>query len=115
MPRINALQHAGVPRRDTLPLRTVVRYERNQQLPSTPILVGKHIVMRRPLVDGVYTEYLIMYGNRIAARQISIPDESDCAAAINRLRAAMRPANDAARDAKEKTKKSRALTIREAA
>ncbi|MCS3394175.1 hypothetical protein NX868_23655 [Burkholderia thailandensis] len=90
MHRINAAQHAGIPRRDTLSPRTVARYERDRQLPTSPILIGKHVVMRRPLVDGVYIEYLIMDGNTIAAKQISIPDEATCANAIKRLHAATR-------------------------
>lgn len=110
MHRINAAQHAGIPRRDTLSPRTVARYERDRQLPTSPILVGKHVVMRRPLVDGVYIEYLIMDGNTIAAKQISIPDESTCATAIKSLRAATR----AEPEKHSRPKKPRAFTIKEA-
>ncbi|CRY44733.1 beta-hexosaminidase [Burkholderia pseudomallei] len=80
------------------------------QLPTSPILVGKHVVMRRPLVDGVYIEYLIMDGNTVAAKQISIPDESTCADAIKRLRAA----THAEPEKHSRPQKPRAFRIREA-
>ncbi|MBA9902336.1 beta-hexosaminidase [Burkholderia cepacia] len=108
MPRIKAraLPLVDVERRDTLSLRTITRYDRNERRPSTPILVGKYIVGRRPLADSVHTEYLILCGTEIAHKQISIPSEGDCATAIKRLRDAKRAAGMAASNAIDKAKKA---------
>ncbi|MCA7969724.1 beta-hexosaminidase [Burkholderia sp. AU39826] len=107
MPRVKArtLPLVDVERRDTLSLRTITRYDRNARRPSTPILIGKYVVGRRPLVDSVHTEYLILDGNEIAAKQISIPSEGDCADAIKRLRDAKRAAGVQASNAIDKAKK----------
>ncbi|KVN35584.1 beta-hexosaminidase [Burkholderia pyrrocinia] len=120
MPRIKAKAEPlfDVERRDTLSLRTIVRYDRNAKRPTTPILIGKYVVARRPLSDSLYTLYMILDGAEIAGRQISIPSEADCATAINRLRDAKRAAGIAASDAIAKAKKQRkprAFTVREAA
>ncbi|WP_431206837.1 beta-hexosaminidase [Burkholderia cepacia] len=108
MPRIKArtLPLVDVERRDTLSLRTITRYDRNARRPSTPILVGKYVVGRRPLADSVHTEYLILDGTEIAHKQISIPSESDCATVIKRLRDAKRAAATAASRAIDKAKKA---------
>ncbi|MDN7910104.1 MULTISPECIES: beta-hexosaminidase [Burkholderia cepacia complex] len=107
MPRIKArtLPLIDVERRDTLSLRTITRYDRSARRPSTPILVGKYIVGRRPLADSVHTEYLILDGTEIAHKQISIPSEGDCATAIKRLRDAKRAAGVEASNAIHKAKK----------
>ncbi|NTZ07270.1 beta-hexosaminidase [Burkholderia metallica] len=107
MPRIKAqsLPFVDVERRDTLSLRTITRYDRNARRPSTPILVGKYVVGRRPLADSVHTEYLILDGTEVAHKQISIPSEGDCATAIKRLRDAKRAAGMAASNAIDKAKK----------
>ncbi|WP_244122228.1 beta-hexosaminidase [Burkholderia latens] len=120
MPRIKVKAEPlfDVERRDTLSLRTVFRYDPDAKLPTTPILVGKHVVGRRPLPDGLYTEYLILDGNEIAAKQISIPSEGDCETAIKRLRDAKRTLEAATTDVIARAKKPRrprALTIREVA
>ncbi|MEK7892272.1 beta-hexosaminidase [Burkholderia contaminans] len=109
MPRIKArtLPIVDVERRDTLSLRTVVRYDRNAKRPTTPILVGKYVVGRRPLADSLHTLYMILDGTEIAGTQISIPSEGDCASAIKRLRDAKRAAGAAALDAIHKAKKPR--------
>ncbi|AIO23500.1 hypothetical protein [Burkholderia cepacia] len=106
MPRIKGqtLPLVDVERRDTLSLRTITRYDRNARRPSTPILIGKYVVGRRPLADSVHTEYLILDGTEIAGKQISIPSEGDCADAIKRLRDAKRAAGVAASNAIEKSK-----------
>lgn len=106
MPRINARTFplVDVERRDTLSLRTITRYDRNARRPSTPILVGKYIVGRRPLADSVHTEYLILDGTEIAHKQISIPSEGDCAIAIKCLRDAKRAAGVEASKAIDKAK-----------
>ncbi|KWK54029.1 beta-hexosaminidase [Burkholderia stagnalis] len=117
MPRIKVKAEPlfDVERRDTLALRTIVRYDPKGERPTTPILIGKYVVARRPLTDSLHTEYLILDGSEIAHKQISIPSEADCATAINRLRSTKRAAGVAASDAIAKAKKPRAFTIREAA
>lgn len=120
MSRIKArtLPIVDVERRDTLSLRTIVRYDPNARRPSTPILVGKYVVGRRPLADSVHTEYLILDGTEIARKQISIPDEGTCADAIKRLRDAKRAAAIEASKAIDKAKKpgkARTATTREVA
>ncbi|WP_175981394.1 beta-hexosaminidase [Burkholderia sp. BCC1630] len=106
MPRIKAhtLPFVDVERRDTLSLRSVARYDRNEKRPTTPILVGKYVVGRRPLADSLYTLYMILDGAEIAGTQISIPSEGDCADAIKRLRDAKRAAGVAASNAIDKAK-----------
>lgn len=108
MPRIKvkAAPLFDVERRDTLSLRTITRYDRNARRPSTPILIGKYVVGRRPLADSVHTEYLILDGTEIAHKQISIPSEGDCASAIKRLRDAKRAAGMAASNVIAKAKKA---------
>ncbi|AIO40590.1 putative beta-hexosaminidase [Burkholderia cenocepacia] len=120
MPRIKVKTKPlfDVKRRDTLSLRTVFRYDPDAKLPTSPILVGKHVVGRRPLPDGLYTEYLILDGNEIAAKQISIPSEGDCETAIKRLRDAKRALEAATTHVIARAKKPRrprAMTIREVA
>ncbi|WP_049098131.1 hypothetical protein, partial [Burkholderia cepacia] len=106
MPRIKSptFPLVDIERRDTLSIRTITRYDRNARRPSTPILVGKYIVGRRPMADSVHTEYLILDGTEIAHKQISIPSEGDCADAIKRLRDAKRAAGIAASNAFDKAK-----------
>ncbi|KOR22838.1 beta-hexosaminidase [Burkholderia cenocepacia] len=107
-----------VERRDTLSLRTITRYDRNARRPSTPILIGKYVVGRRPLPDSVHTEYLILDGTEIARRLISIPDEGNCADAIKRLRDAKHAAGVEASNAIDKAKKrgkTRTVTPQEVA
>ena len=119
MPRIKArtLPVVDVERRDTLSLRSVVRYDRNAKRPTTPILVGKYVVGRRPLADSLYTLYMILDGAEIAGTQISMPSESDCSSAIKRLRDSKRAVGMAANaiDKAKKARKARTLTIRGAA
>lgn len=107
MPRIKArtLPIVDVERRDTLSLRSVTRYDRNAKRPTTPILIGKYVVGRRPLADSLHTLYMILDGAEIAGTQISIPSEGDCASAIKRLRDAKRAAGIEASKAIKKAKK----------
>ncbi|AXF22307.1 beta-hexosaminidase [Burkholderia pyrrocinia] len=107
MPRfkVKPLPLVDLERRDTLSLRTIVHYDPNARRPSTPILVGKYVVGRRPLPDSVHTLYMILDGAEIAHSQISIPSEGDCASAIKRLRDAKRAAGLAASKAINKAKK----------
>ncbi|CAB5281471.1 hypothetical protein IST455A_00836 [Burkholderia multivorans] len=116
--KFNAEPPFDVVRRDTLSLRSVVRYDRDAKRPTTPILVGKYIVARRPLADSVHTLYMILDGTEIAGTQISYPSEDDCASAIKRLRDTKRALEAAAAAVitrAKKPRKPRALTIREAA
>lgn len=118
MARKAFLVQPDIPRRDTLALRTVARYDRNATRATTPILVGKYVVGRRPLPDRLHTLYLILDGNEIAHKLISFPSEADCATAIMRLREAKRAAGRAARAAignAKKPRKARRRTVAEAA
>ncbi|HDR9028731.1 TPA: beta-hexosaminidase [Burkholderia vietnamiensis] len=99
MPRQIKRLEPDTPRGDTLSLRTIVRYSRDYRRPSTPILIGKHVVMRRPIPDAIETEYLIMDGNEVARRQVSIPSEGDCESAISASRLKRKAAEQVARDA----------------
>lgn len=107
MPRIKArtLPIVDVERRDTLSLRSVTRYDRNAKRPTTPILIGKYVVGRRPLTDSLHTLYMILDGAEIAGTQISIPSEGDCSSAIKRLREAKRAAGIEASKVIKKAKK----------
>ncbi|MCA8351655.1 beta-hexosaminidase [Burkholderia cepacia] len=101
MPRPIKRFETDAPRGNTLSLRTIVRYDRDARRPSTPILVGKTVVMRRPIADSVHTEYLIMDGHDVVRRQISIPSEGDCESAINAARRQRQSAEQAAKAAIE--------------
>ncbi|WP_186169813.1 beta-hexosaminidase [Burkholderia gladioli] len=82
MPRIaKPFEHA--PRNDTLSVRTRVHHDRDARRPTTPILIGTTVVMRRPLPNSIYTEYLIMDGNQVARTQISMPSIDDCKTALS--------------------------------
>lgn len=94
-------------RRDTIGLRTIVKYDPMARRPTTPVMVGKHVVARRPLPDSVHTEYLILDGAEIVAKQISYPSEDDCATAVSRNRKAKAAASAAAKEVIAKTKKPR--------
>ncbi|MGN7985164.1 beta-hexosaminidase [Burkholderia sp. 22313] len=101
MPRPIKRFETDAPRGNTLSLRTIVRYDRDARRPSTPILVGKTIVMRRPIADSIYTEYLIMDGHDVVRTQISIPSEEDCATALNSARRQRKAVEQAAKAAIE--------------
>ncbi|KGD34764.1 hypothetical protein [Burkholderia pseudomallei] len=99
MPRPIKRFETDAPRGNTLSLRTIVRYDRDARRPSTPILVGQTVVMRRPIADSIYTEYLIMDGLDVIRTQISIPCEADCESAINAFRRQRKAAEQAAQNA----------------
>ncbi|MBR7961401.1 beta-hexosaminidase [Burkholderia vietnamiensis] len=92
MPRPIKRFEPDTPRGNTLSLRTIVRYDRDYRRPSTPILIGKTVVQRRPIPDAIETEYLVMDGNEVVLRQVSIPSEGDCKTAINAARRKRRAA-----------------------
>lgn len=83
----NTLQTFAPPtRRDTIGLRTHVKYDPMAARATTPMMVGKHVVARRPLQGSVHTLYMIMDGNAVVGTSISVPNASDCDAAINKHR-----------------------------
>ena len=69
-------------RRETISLRSVVKYDPMAPRPTTPILVGQYVVARRPLQGSVHTLYMILDGAEVVRTSISIPSEGDCADAI---------------------------------
>ncbi|MEM5449876.1 beta-hexosaminidase [Paraburkholderia guartelaensis] len=69
-------------RRDTLGLRSVVFYDPMAPRPTTPVMVGQYVVARRPLLDSIYTLYMILDGKTVLSTQISYPSEGDCASAV---------------------------------
>ncbi|WP_321891742.1 beta-hexosaminidase [Paraburkholderia tropica] len=90
MPRIKqtAAPESQQSRRDTLGLRSVVFYDPRAPRPTTPVMVGQYVVARRPLLDSIYTLYMILDGKTVVRTQISYPSEEDCASAVVRHRAA---------------------------
>jgi len=73
-------------RRDTIGLRSIVKYDPRAPRPSTPVMVGPYLVGRQPLTNSIYTEYVILDGHEIVRTQISYPSEGDCHSAITRYR-----------------------------
>lgn len=105
MPRIaKPFEHA--PRNDTLSVRTRVHFDRDARRPTTPILVGTTVVMRRPLPDSIYTEYLIMDGHQVVRTQISVPSEADCKSALDARAALKKVADEAIDKAKRRSRKA---------
>lgn len=101
-------------RRDTIGLRTYVKYDPMAPRATTPIMVGKHVVARRPLHGSVHTLYMVMDGSTIVSTSISVPDASHCDAAIDRHRR-KQAASLADKTITKAKRKPRALRIREAA
>jgi hypothetical protein len=104
------------PRRETLGLRTIVRYDPRAPRPTTPVMVGKYVVARRPLPDSVHTLYMVMDGTEVVGTSISYPSEADCAtffAKRSRSRRLAAMAADIIRDIKKR--KPKALRVKEAA
>jgi hypothetical protein len=87
MPRNTKEPFRRAERKDTLPLRTSFFFDRNYTSPTTPILVGTHVVYRKPLPGTRMTQYLVMDGAQVIKVQISYPSESDCRLAIEAHRA----------------------------
>ncbi|MEX3915996.1 beta-hexosaminidase [Paraburkholderia sp. BR10872] len=83
MPRIKPyMQPDPDTRRDTIGLRTIVKYDPMAPRPTTPIMIGDYVVARRPLLDSIYTLYMILDGKTVVSTQISYPSEGDCASAV---------------------------------
>lgn len=116
MPKLIPTPHEEVARRDTIGLRTILRYDPMAPRPATPVLVGRYVVARRPLDQSVHTLYMIMDGKNVVATLISHPSENDCATAIKRHRCAVSmAANKIKASAVPKKRKARALRTKEAA
>ncbi|MEX3951998.1 beta-hexosaminidase [Paraburkholderia sp. EG287B] len=100
-------------RRDTIGLRTIVKYDPMAPRPTTPIVVDQYVVARRPLSDSIYTLYMILDGATIVGTQISYPSEDDCAAAVRRHRQHQAASMTDIAVAKAKTKRNTAANREE--
>jgi len=101
-------------RRDTIGLRTYVKYDPMAPRATTPMMVGKHVVARRPLHGSVHTLYMILDGSAVVGTSISVPNEYDCDAAVNKHRR-KQAANLADKTIAKAKRKPRALRVKEAA
>lgn len=112
----NRLQVPQEPtRRDTIGLRTYVKYDPMAPRATTPVMVGKYVVARRPLQGSVHTLYMVMDGNAIVGASISYPSEDDCAAAVKRIRLKQAESLAVRTITKAKDRKPRAMRVKEAA
>ncbi|ALP62378.1 hypothetical protein [Paraburkholderia caribensis] len=114
MKRSNQLAPIEPPRRDTIGLRTSFHYDPMAPRPTTPIMVGKYVVARRPLLDSIYTLYMLMDGGDVVASWISHPSEGDCATAMSRRRnaaAAKRAADEVIANAQGRKAKVRRAKV----
>lgn len=102
-------------RRDTIGIRSIVKYDPMAPRPTTPIMVGEFVVARRPLHGSVHTLYMIMDGTAIARTAISHPSEGDCRDAINALRRRQAASMTDTFIAKAKKRHARAKTAEVAA
>lgn len=102
-------------RRDTIGLRSIVHYDPMATRATTPIMVGKYIVTRRPLAGSVHTLYMIMDGNDVVGTSISYPNEDDCAAALKRNRRTQAESLADQTIAKAKNRKPRSMHVKEVA
>jgi hypothetical protein len=86
MPRVKLNAPQEPTRRDTIGLRSTFHYDPMGPRATTPVMVGKCVVARRPLAGSVHTLYMILDGADVVGTSISYPNEDDCAAAINKNR-----------------------------
>jgi hypothetical protein len=112
-PKLKAPQE--LTRRDTIGLHTHVKYDPMAPRATTPVLVGKYVVARRPLAGSVHTLYMILDGSTVVSTSISVPNEYDCEAAINKHRRKQQAASLADKTIAKAKRKPRAMRIREAA
>jgi hypothetical protein len=82
---------------------------------TTPVIVGKYVVARRPLADSVHTLYMILDGTAVISTSISYPSEDDCASAIKRNQRKKAESLSESTIAKAKKRKPRAIRIKEVA
>ncbi|WP_240975787.1 hypothetical protein [Paraburkholderia aromaticivorans] len=78
-------------------------------------MVGKYVVARRPLANSVHTLYMILDGTDVVGTSISYPTEDDCAAAVKRNRRKHAETLADRTIARAKTRKPRAMRVKEAA
>ncbi|NYH13451.1 hypothetical protein [Paraburkholderia bryophila] len=78
------------------------------------MMVGQHVVARRPLHGSVHTLYMIMDGSTVVHTSISTPNADDCHAAITKHTRRVAAALTEKTIAKAK-RKPRALRVKEAA
>ncbi|MFM0660111.1 beta-hexosaminidase [Paraburkholderia sediminicola] len=110
--------HKEIARRDTIGLRTIVKYDPMAPRPTTPILVGRYVVARKPIPDSVHTLYMIMDGRDVVRTQISYPSEADCESAVRAAANARTATARALAKAKRSSKKgwqARPMRVKEAA
>ncbi|MFL9960443.1 beta-hexosaminidase [Paraburkholderia sediminicola] len=102
-------------RRDTIGLRTYVKYDPMAPRATTPVMVGKYVVARRPLAGSVHTLYMILDGSDVVGTSISYPNEDDCATAVKRNHRKQAESLAERTIAKAKTRKPRAVSAKEVA
>lgn len=112
-PRLNAPQEPT--RRETIGLRSIIHYDPMAQRATTPVMVGKYVVARRPLAGSVHTLYMILGGTQVVGTAISYPTEDDCASAVKRNRRKQAESLTERAIAKAKKRKPRAMPAKEVA
>ncbi|MFL9892815.1 beta-hexosaminidase [Paraburkholderia sp. RL17-381-BIF-C] len=115
MQRMNLNAPPELTRRDTIGLRSIVRYDPMAPRPTTPVMVGKYVVARRPLAGSIHTLYMIMDGSAVVGTSISYPNEDDCATVIKKSRRKQAESLAATTIAKAKKRKPRAIRAKEVA
>jgi hypothetical protein len=112
-PTFNAQQEPT--RRDTIGLRSIVHYDPMAHRATTPVMVGKYVISRRPLAGSVHTLYMILDGTAVVGTSISYPSEDDCASAIKRNQRRKAESLTENTIAKAKKRKPRAIRVKEVA
>ncbi|WGS50832.1 beta-hexosaminidase [Paraburkholderia sp. D15] len=114
MQKLNVAFSTELSRRDTIRLRSIVKYDPRAPRATTPMMVGRYVVARRPLHGSVHTLYMIMDGSTVAHTSISAPSADDCRSAIakheRRIAAALTE-----KTTTEAKRKPRAAHVKEAA
>lgn len=113
MPRVKLNAPPEPTRRDTIGLRSAFHYDPMAPRATTPVMVGKYVVARRPLAGSAHTLYMILDGTDVVGTSISCPNEDDCAVAVKRNHR-MQAESPADRTiAKAKNRKPRAMRVKE--
>lgn len=117
MTKLHILPGADRDRRaGTISLMSTTGYDPMAPRPTSPLLIGKYVVHRKPLARSPMTVYMIMLGNEVVGTQVSMPSVADCDAASKRERARLaaiadtkagREANAAASDAKARATRAK--------
>ncbi|WP_035552157.1 hypothetical protein [Burkholderia sp. 9120] len=114
MPKLTATFPTEPSRRDTIRLRSIVKYDPMAPRATTTMMVGQYVVACRPLHGSVYTLYMIMVGSTVVHTSISVPNVEDCHTAITKHQRRIAVALADKTIAKAK-RKPRALRVKEAA